>query len=179
MCAYIEGAVVMPSTVMDGTNVDAEVFKILFTSLNDLLQKESVENIDDDEAPAYKTSPAQKKEKFKKHWPVLEQVYKDSLGLKADGSESGRLIAYHKYVEEAFSQDLSEDDKEVIQSYLKTKSILILHENNDDPIKSIHQMASTMSKELDLGFIPSSHVLSFVLNMFFKCDVFPLLMETP
>lgn len=176
ICHYIEKAIVIPDEVAGGeVNVDAAVFNILFASLkNNLLKKDSLE-VSDEEVIFFKTSHAKKKEKFKPEWATLEQLYKDSLGLKEDGSGSGRLIAYHKYIEEAFSQDLSEDDKQLIQSYLKTKSVMILHKNQGDPIKALDEMVTTMREELDLRFVPASHVLSFILNMFFKCDVFPLI----
>lgn len=177
ICVYVQDSLVMPDAVMEGRNVDAEMFRILFNSLNNSLKQGSLENNDGDESPVYKTSPLEKKKKFKNEWPVLEQIYKDSFGLKQDGSESGRLVAYHKYIKEAFSQDLNEVDKGNIQSYLKTQSTIILHESSGDPVKGINRLVSKMKKELDLGFVPDSHMLSFLLTMFFTCDVFPLIRE--
>ena len=175
ICAYVEGSIVMPEDVISNRNVDAEVFKMLFNSLNLSLRNNSSESNIENEELVYITSPAEKMKKYNDEWTALVQIYKASIGLKDDGSEIERFISYHKYVEEAFSQDLNEVDKSVIQGYLRTKSTILLHANNNDPVNAINQMALQMRNELGLGFVPSSHVLSFLLNMFFKCDVFPLI----
>src|SRR3989304_4497062 len=153
----------------------AEIFQMLFNSLNLSLRNNSSESNIENEELVYITSPAEKMKKYNDEWTALVQIYKASIGLKDDGSEIERFISYHKYVEEAFSQDLNEVDKSVIQGYLRTKSTILLHANNNDPVNAINQMALQMRNELGLGFVPSSHVLSFLLNMFFKCDVFPLI----
>lgn len=175
VCEYVERVLKMPDTVMENRDVDAQLFHVLFTSLNGALSR-GVLNTEVEDEPVYKTSPSEKRVKYERDWPILVQLYKDALGLKGDGSETERFIAYHKYVEEAFSQDLDEDDKEAIQSYLKTKSTMLLAENDGNAVAAINQMASQMREDLNLGFVISPHVLSFILNMFFKCDVLPLIL---
>jgi hypothetical protein len=177
VCAYVEKAVVIPDPVSMGRNVDAEIFFVLFDALINSLESDPSDIPDHDDL-IYKTSIEEKRKKFSDFWKILQQLYKDSLGLKEDGSTSNKLIFYRKYVEEAFSQRLNETQKETIQSYLKTQSAMLLHQNDGDPVKAINQMVSVMQDELKLGFLNKANIISFLLNMFFKCDVFPMIDES-
>lgn len=175
VCTYVEQNTRIPDPVMLEKNVDSEVFKLLFNSLNGYLKGKTLLGSECNDKEIYKTSPKEKAEKFKKEYPLLIKLYKDSLGLQDDGKNIDRFLAYRKYVDEAFSEDLDEDERQIIQSYLRTESQIILYSNNNDPIIAIKSLASQMKKDFGLGFVSNSYVLSFLLNMFFKCDVFPLL----
>src|SRR3972149_4367142 len=68
ICAYVEGSIVMPEDVISNRNVDAEVFKMLFNSLNLSLRNNSSESNIENEELVYITSPAEKMKKYNDEW---------------------------------------------------------------------------------------------------------------
>lgn len=167
---YVKLNLVFPDVDISHINIDNAVFSVMFSALKNK-SEEDYETSDE----IYKTSPSEKKEKYADNWVLLIALYKQSLGVVDDEIDLHRLKNYRGLVEEVFSEDLDETQKESIQIYLRTQSLIILHMNNNDPVSSIHSLCRQLQDELKISFVPQSHILSFCLNMFFSCDVFPLI----
>lgn len=170
---YVKSMLVIPDIDLDAVNIDAAVFDVLFRALKDRSETTSTELEE-----IYKTSPSEKKEKHAEQWDLLISLYRESLGVTNDEIDLHRLKNYRSLVEEIFSEDLDEVQKESIQTYLRTQSLLILHDCEGDAVKGIQKLCEHLRNDLKITFVPYTHILSFCLNMFFSCDVFPLIMAS-
>ncbi len=172
MHLYVKTMLVFPDVDIETVNIDSAVFELLFNVLKD---KSEASNPASD--IVYHTSPREKKEKYAKDWSLLEALYKESLGVSNGEIDLHRLKNYRSLIEEVFSEELDEVQKEQIQSYLRTQSLLVLHQNNGDPVNAVDKLCTHLRDDLRIGFVPKNQLLSFCLNMFFTCDVFPLIIS--
>ena len=173
VCEFVERAVNVPDKVVADKQVDNEAFKILFRALRDRINKEDVFEMKDP-ISIYKSSTSEKKEKFKNDWKTLVSLYKHTLGMTGADDDHVKLINYENNLRECFSQDIDEIQKDLVVKYLRVESFLILEENSGKPQIAIEKLTEKMQKEFNVGFLSKTQVMSFILNMFFKCDVFPL-----
>lgn len=169
---YVKTMLVFPDVDIETINIDGAVFEVLFNVLKD---KTEAANLSSE--TIFHTSPRDKKEKYSKDWSLLEALYKESLGVSNGEIDLHRLKNYRSLIEEVFSEELDEVQREQIQSYLRTQSLLVLNECEDNPVKAIDKLCAHLRDELKINFVPKNQLLSFCLNMFFACDVFPLIIN--
>lgn len=174
VCIFVEDSIEIPDKVIAGKHIDEIAFRILFAALKNKIDNNTPEDKNDIKL-IYKSSSKEKKNIFINDWNNLINLYKLSLGIDDKNDNSYiNLINYQKNIEECFSQELDEDQKELIIGYLRTESHFLLIKNNSNPIISINELTEKIKKDFDVTFLSKIQVESFILNMFFACDVFPL-----
>lgn len=173
ICKYVESAIRVPDKIVAEEKVDNDAFEVLFQALKDRVEKEDIIEAEDP-IIVYKSSPQEKKEKFKDDWNKLISLYKYALGMSGEVGDYNKLINYEKRLNECFSQDLNEIQKELILKYLRVESYIFLNKNSGKPLVSIDEFTQKIIDDFKVGFLQKTQVMSFVLNMFFMCDVFPL-----
>jgi hypothetical protein len=173
VCEFVEKSINVPNRVTAEKDIDNEAFGILFQALKDRVESKDIVDAKDPMI-VYKSSPKEKKDKFKSDWEKLVNLYKNSLGMKDKDEGYKKLIDYEKQITECFSEDLDEIQKDLILKYLRTQSLIILEENPNKPLIAIEGLTKKIKSDFNVGFLSKTQVMSFILNMFFACDVFPL-----
>lgn len=173
VCRFVEKAIKIPDKAVAEMQVDNEAFEILFQALKDQVIKVDVEN-EKDPIVVYRSSTKEKKNKFKNDWDRLINLYKHTLGMTDTDNGHVKLINYEKRLAECFSQDLNEIQKNLILKYLRVESFLVLEKNSGKPLEAIEELTEKIKIDFNVGFLSKTQVMSFILNMFFTCDVFPL-----
>jgi hypothetical protein len=177
ICKFVENAIKVPDKVMANKQVDNEAFEILFQILKDRITKSDMAEIKDP-ISIYKSSPKEKRDKFDSDWKQLIDLYKLTLGMTGADDDHNKLINYENRLSECFSQDLNEIQKDLILKYLRAESFMVLESNQGKPLVAIGKLTEKIRADFNVGFLSKTQVMSFVLNMFFTCDVFPLEFKT-
>jgi len=173
---YVNSSLVFPEMENQSYDYDTKIFQILFKGLLNRAQDEEYkeQNIEEYE---FGDDIDLKKEIYSDKLLKIQEIYEESLKSSQDENSLARYFSYNKILKEVFSEELDEVEKNDIQKYLRLESLFILDACDEDILKSIISLSEKIKKDLNLSFVPKDNMIMFVINMFYKCDVFPVRFE--